>query len=108
MTGRTIERPLHANLTEINLEHEAIQWLTQEIVRAGMETPLRAAILAAVEETLPEAESVSSGELSIKEETKKTREKSRTIKAIQGLTVFVVMFVVLYGTLKWLTSTDEP
>lgn len=33
--------------------------------------------------------------------------KSRIIKAIQALTVFVVMFVVLYVLLKWMTSKDE-
>lgn len=55
-------------------------------------------------ETTDEAETASSEELSTKDGES---QKSRIIKAIQALTVFVVMFVVLYVLLKWMTSKDE-
>lgn len=96
---------MNTNPRERDFEHDVIQCLVKEAMRAGMESPLRDAILAAVEETTDEAETASSEELSTKDG--ESQKKSRIIKAIQALTVFVVMFVVLYVLLKWMTSKDE-
>lgn len=95
---------MKTNIEEIDLQGDSIQWLIKELVSAGMESPLRDAILAAVEETTDEAETTSSEEQTTEDET---GEKSRIIKAVQGLTVFVVMFIGLYVFLKWLTRENE-
>lgn len=98
---------MNTNPRELDLEHDVVQWLVREAVRAGMESPLREPILAAVEETTDEAETASGEDSSTEDEAGEAGGKSRAIKAIQGLAVFVVMFVVMYASLKRLTGDDE-
>lgn len=71
---------MNTNPRERDFEHDVIQWLVKEAMRAGMESPLRDAILAAVEETTDEAETASSEELSTKdgESQKKSNHQSDT------------------------------
>ncbi|WP_418282115.1 hypothetical protein [Halorubrum sp. DTA98] len=83
----------------IDREHDFVQLLTKEAVKAGLESPLRDSILEAVEE-----EASSAVETASEDDTSETKEKSRLIKVIQGGTVFIVMFVVLYVMLRRLTS----
>lgn len=42
-----------------------------------------------------------------REERSETPTKSRRTKILQGLTVFVVMFVTMYTALRWALSRDE-
>ena len=90
----------------IDLEDPLVQRLVEEAVRAGMESPLREPILEAVEGTTGEPAEPADEERPGVDATG-DGEKSRTTKAIQGLVVFVTMFVVLYITLRRFTD-DEP
>jgi hypothetical protein len=87
---------------KIDLENILVQLLVTEAVKAGMESPLRDPILEAVEATTGEALEATS-----EDDASGSREKSRLTKVTQGGTVFIVMFVVLYVTLRRFTS-DEP
>ena len=89
-------------LEKIDPENELVQLLVTETVKAGMESPLRDPILDAVEETTGK-DFEATGE----DEASGTREKPRFSKVVQGGTVFVVMFVVLYVTLRRLTGDDS-
>ena len=92
-----------ATTTEkIDLENDLVQWLVAEAVKVGMESPLRDPILDAIEETTGETLEATS-----EDDASDTGEKRRLTKVVQGGTVFIVMFVVLYVTLRRLTS-DEP
>lgn len=91
----------------IDLEHDLVQWIVNEAVRAGMETPLREPILAAVEgATDREVESV--GDASTQSEAAEPDGGRRTTKAIRGLTAFLVTVVIMYVFLKRSTSRDQP
>ena len=90
----------------IDLEDPMVQQLVEVAVRAAMESPLREPILEAVEETTGEPVEAADEERLGADGTE-DGEKSRTTKAIQGLLVFVSMFIVLYITLRRLTD-DEP
>ncbi|USZ71413.1 hypothetical protein [Natronosalvus halobius] len=93
-------------IEKLDVEHDLVQLLVTEAVKVGMGSPLRDPILEAVEETT--GESLEAIEETINEgNTSDTKEKSRLTIVIQGGTVFIVMFVVLYLTLRRLTS-DEP
>ncbi|MCU4744658.1 hypothetical protein OB955_20425 [Halobacteria archaeon AArc-m2/3/4] len=93
-------------IEKLDVEHDLVQLLVTEAVIVGMESPLRDPILEAVEETT--GESLEAIEETTNEGgTSGTKEKSRLTKVVQGGTVFVVMFAVLYLTLRRLTS-DEP
>ncbi|WP_331233844.1 hypothetical protein [Natronorarus salvus] len=93
---------------ESGLERESVQWLVREAVKAGMESPLRDSILEAVDETTEEEETTPH-----EEEERPTGgedepgEKDRLTKVVQGLVVFVVMFVILYTTLRRLTDDED-
>lgn len=89
-------------IEKLDLENDLVQFLVMEAVKVGMESPLRDPILEAVEETTGE-----SLEATNEDDTSGTKEKSRLTKVVQGGTVFVVMFVVLYVTLRRLIG-DEP
>lgn len=89
-------------IEKLDLENDLVQLLVMEAVKVGMESPLRDPILEAVEETTGE-----SLEATNEDDTSGTKEKSRLTKVVQGGTVFVVMFVVLYVTLRRLIG-DEP
>ena len=93
---------------KIDLEHDLVQLLTKEAVKAGLESSLREPILEAVEERTSESvEAVSkddTAEASGGNDVPQAKQKSRLSKVIQGGTVFIVMFVVLYVTLRRLTS----
>lgn len=95
---------------KIDLDHDPVQLLTKEAVKAGLESPLRESILEAIEEADSSAvEMASEGEPveSVNEDNIPERtEKSRLTKVIQGGIVFIVMFIVLYVTLRRLTSDE--
>ena len=103
-----------ARIGKIDLEHDLVRLLTKEAVTAGLESALREPILEAVEATTgetieaPTEEAVESStdEVTGRDGTSAEREKSRLTKVIQGGIVFVVMFVVLYGTLRRLTGDE--
>ena len=84
-----------------DLEHDSVQRLTKEAVKAALESPLREPILEAVEDRTG-----SAIEPPAENGTVEPEEKSHTTKAIQGGIVFVVMFVVLYVTLRRLTGDE--
>jgi hypothetical protein len=84
---------------KIDLENILVQLLVTEAVKAGMESSLRDPILEAMTGEALEATS--------EDDASGSREKSRLTKVTQGGTVFIVMFVVLYVTLRRFTS-DEP
>lgn len=109
-------------IDERYLEHDLIQQLVTEAVRAAMETPLREPILEAVAETTEGVvedvggraiedvgtETVEDvGEEAIEEritdEPTADADSRRLVKALQGLAVFVVLFV----TLRRLLSRDD-
>jgi len=98
---------------ESTLEHESVQWLVREAVKAGMESPLRDSILEAVdettdeEETTPHEEEGTAPEGENEDDDDEAGEKSRLTKAVQGLVVFVVTFVLLYTTLRRLTDDED-
>jgi hypothetical protein len=92
-----------ATATEkLDLENDLVQLLVTEAVKVGMESPLRDPILEAVEETTGEVLEATS-----EDDTSGAKEKSRLTKVVQGGTVFVVMFVVLYLTLRRFTSDES-
>ncbi len=91
---------------DIDLEHPLVHQLVEEAVRAGMESPLREPILEAVDGTT-EAPVEAADEEPPGADEPEVGEKSRTSKAIQGLVVFVTMFVVLYITLRRFTDDEE-
>ena len=90
----------------IDLEDPMVQQLVEMAVRVGMESPLREPILEAVEGTTGEPVEPDEDELP-EADTSRDGEKRRTTKAIQGLVVFVTMFVVLYITLRRFTDDEE-
>ena len=97
----------------IDLEDPLVQRIVEEAVRAGLESPLREPILEAVEGTTggsveePSREPVEPADEERPEvDATGDGEKRRTTKAIQGLVVFVTMFVVLYITLRRLTDDE--
>lgn len=94
----------------IDLDHNLVQLLTKEAVKAGLESPLRESILEAIEETDSNAvERASEGESvapANEDDTPERTEKSCLTKAIQGGIVFIVVFVVLYVTLRRLTGDE--
>ena len=85
-------------LDEDPLEHELTQQVVKETVTAAMESPLREPILDAMEE---------SGAVKREEPEPEEPGSSRAKKAIQGLTVFAVMFGVGYFVLRKLTGGEE-
>lgn len=89
-------------IEKLDLENDLVQLLVMEAVKVGMESPLRDPILEAVEETTGE-----SLEATNEDDTSGTKEKSRLTKVVQGGTVFVVMFVVLYVTLRRLIGNES-
>lgn len=89
-------------IEKLDLENDLVQFLVMEAVKVGMESPLRDPILEAVEETTGE-----SLEATNEDDTSGTKEKSRLTKVVQGGTVFVVMFVVLYVTLRRLIGDER-
>lgn len=98
--------PMGNAIKNVDLENDVIQLLVTEVVKAGLESPLRDPILEAVEVTIDEG-SDTTVENRDEDEPTATKEKSRVTKAIQGGIVFIVMFVILYVTLRRLTS-EEP
>ncbi|MFP9193053.1 hypothetical protein [Natronosalvus vescus] len=102
-----------STIEKLDLENDLVQLLVTEAVKVAMKSPLRDPILEAIEGTAGETREAIEGtagetlEATDEDEASVTREKSRRTKVIQGGTVFVVMFVVLYVTLRRLTS-DEP
>jgi hypothetical protein len=87
---------------ELDPENDLVQLLVTEAVKVAMESPLRDPILDAVKETTGDDLKATS-----EDEGSGAREKNWFTKLVQGGTVFIVMFVVLYVTLRRLTS-DEP
>lgn len=88
---------------ELDLEHEMIQQPVKEAIKVGLESPLRTPILEAIAEAQREAEPPEQ----IQPMDDDVDEKSRRTKVIQGIGVFLVMFTVLYVTLRWMTAEDE-
>ncbi|WP_440771612.1 hypothetical protein [Natronorubrum sp. DTA28] len=107
---------LDAVVDDVDLENDLIQLLVSEAVRAGLETPLRDPILEAVDETVPLDErrddgSTTDDEVTVSNEPTADEEpdtggKSRLTMAVQGLTVFVVLFVVLYVAFRYLLGDE--
>ncbi|MCU4752525.1 hypothetical protein OB919_11075 [Halobacteria archaeon AArc-curdl1] len=97
----------------LDLENDLVQLLVTEAVKVGMESPLRGPILDAIEEstgeTLEPIEGMTGEGLDAtnQDDTSGTKEKSRLTKVVQGGTGFIVMFVVLYVTLRRLTSDES-
>jgi len=101
-------------IEDVNLENDVVQLLVTEAVRTGLETPLREPILEAVEGTGDEFSDESTAVPSEAQptdgtaaDTSDTGGKSRLTMALQGLAVFVVLFVALYVTLRFLMGDDE-
>ncbi|MFU8867779.1 hypothetical protein [Natronococcus sp.] len=119
-------------MEELDLEHELVQLLAREAVRAAMETPLQEPILEAVEGSIDEpaaatggaveddetefavdeggedefaADEGSEAEAGVDAETE-TEGKSAFAKATQGLLTFLVMFAVLYVVFRRLAGDD--
>lgn len=91
---------------EIDLQHELVQLLVEEAVRLGLQSPLREPILRAVEE--PTEERVEPvGQEQPESDASENGEKRRTTKAVRGLTVLVVLFVLLYIAIKRSPTDDE-
>ena len=119
-------------MEELDLEHELVQLLAHEAVRAAMETPLQEPILEAVEGSIDESaatadEAVEGGEdeFAIDEgsEDERTADdgsedeagleaeteadgKSAFATAMQGLLTFLVLFAVLYAVFRRLAGDD--
>ncbi len=72
--------------------------LVNEAVGAAMESSFREPILEAVEDA---------GDVSVQGSESENTTSSSLTKALQGLAVFVVMFVVLYVLLRRLTDDGE-
>ena len=113
------------------LERDLTQLVVREAVGMAMATPLREPILEAVGATEggsdaitdedrddadafgleigPEEEAAGEDEAGGEpdEETRAEAEKSRLTTFLQGATVFVVMFTVLYLTLRRLTGSED-
>lgn len=109
--------------TDIDPENEMLQLVVEELVRAGLRTPLREPILEAVESTsqervevvVPEGSADVPGTDEIDDGTGAAESadaesdaagKGPVTKAARGLVVFAVMFAVLYVTLRRLTADD--
>ncbi|WP_440764465.1 hypothetical protein [Natronorubrum sp. DTA7] len=99
-------------IDEVDLEHELVQRLALEAVRAGLETPLREPILEAIDETTAEPlyerrddDSTADDESAV-DAVSDTGSKSRLRMAAQGLIVFAVLFVVLYVAFRVLLGAD--
>lgn len=112
--------------TDLDPENELLQLVVEELVRAGLRTPLREPILAAVEDVPedpvqlvePEVSTAFAGDEGTaaatgNEDTDADADpgestgKGPVTKAAQGLVVFVALFAVLYLTLRRLTGDDE-
>lgn len=95
---------------KLDLEHDLVQLLTKEAVKAGLESSLREPILEAVEERTSESIEATSdedtAEASNRNDVPQAKEKSHLSKVVQGGAVFIVMFVVLYVTLRRLTGNE--
>lgn len=119
-------------MEELDLEHELVQLLAREAVRAAMETPLQEPILEAVEGSIDEsaatADEAVEGEedefaLDEGSEDERTADEGREddagldaeaeadgkgafAKATQGLLTFLVLFAVLYVVFRRLAGDD--
>lgn len=119
-------------MEELDLEHELVQLLAREAVRAAMETPLQEPILEAVEGSIDESAATTDGavedgenEFAVDEsgENERTADegseddagleaeteadgKSAFAKATQGLLTFLVLFAVLYVVFRRLAGDD--
>lgn len=89
-----------------NSRRELIHQVVKEAVHVGLESQLREPILEAVEEAAGEPVYQSNNER-IQDETADPKEKSWITMAIQGLIVFIVIFVTLYVILRKLTSGEN-
>lgn len=89
-----------------NSRRELIHRVVKETVHVGLESQLRKPILEAVEEA--DGEPVyQSNNGRIQDGTADPKEKSWITMAIQGLIVFLVMFVTLYVILRKLTDGEN-
>ena len=111
---------MSASTEDVDLERELLDEFVKEVVNVALASPLREPILEAVEDVSEE----SGGEPPVAEESEDEppaadeeptddegeaeietiAPKSNLVKAIQGLAVFVTMFVVLYVVLRRLTD----
>lgn len=87
---------------DVELEHDFLHLVVHELVSVALETPLREPILTAVLEQEGQELTHSEPELPPTDEG----DDSRLTTAVQGLIVFVVMFLVLYITLRHLTKGE--
>lgn len=90
-------------MEELDLEHELVQLLVREAVRAAMTTPLREPILegaeGALEEPTAASDDVLEGETAGEESTETEPETSGTgalARTARSLTVLLVLVAVLY------------
>lgn len=115
--------------TDVDLENELLQLVVEELVRAGLRSPLREPILRAVETTpedrvevvVPDGTAGTADTEALPEETDEAESagsadedaesassgKGPVTKAAQGLAVFALLFTVLYLALSRLTGDDE-
>ncbi|MFP8891158.1 hypothetical protein ACLI4U_15525 [Natrialbaceae archaeon A-CW2] len=104
----------------LDLENDLVQWFATEAVKVGMGSPLRDSILEAVEETTgetletdprtPETDPDRAEEPLEEADTDDSvaeEEKDRLTMLLQGGTVFLVLFVVLYVVLRRLTRSES-
>ena len=107
--------------TDLDPENELLQLIVEEAVRAGLRTPFREPILAAVEDEdadrVEVVEPADSAAASIGDETDgdtgdedaetdadETAGKGPVAKAARGLVVSALLFAVLYLTVRRLTD----
>lgn len=88
-----------------NSSPDRIHQAVKEVVRIGLESQLREPILEAVEEAGGEPGYQSTNERT-QDETAIPK-KSQITMIVQGLAVFIVMFVTLYVILQKLTSGEN-
>lgn len=102
-------------LQAINLEDELVQLIVRELVEAGLDSPLRETIIEAVEgEVDRPSELIGDRHKDSDQESDKTIEEptaepehSHLTKLVQGGTVFVIMFVILYFIFRQLTRDNN-
>lgn len=92
--------PVTDGIEDIDIEHEIVQYAVREVVKMGLESPLREAILQAVDDVSDEQIEVPTAEPSGEQE------KGTLTMVLQGGVVFAVMFVVLYSTLRRILGED--
>ena len=94
-----------------DLNEELIERLVTAAIHAGMNSPLRETIVAAVADSAEEQGTdvpITTDESAADErEPEAPAGTSRARKSVQGLMVFLVMFAVLYVTLKRLMDAEE-